>query len=298
MPREKCGALDLALALTRLRRRPYILAHTVSLASLPGASATEATSRLLLPASRIGGVIGACIRMGPRYSRRGNSCTHAFFFHSLSHAPPFTYAHGSCTGRGGDVIKGIRELTGARINISASPGSGNASAQEEERDAHFRLVSDGVVSTERVPSTELGGTHARMRARTHARTAGRPRLTRAACTNPGVAGEHLGGRVLRVLGRGADRAAGRPLRRRGRGRGRRAARGPAGQQRRGGRRAARGRAHGAADGHRLHHGTWRGVGAALDLRPPACTYCHGLTRSLLSLSLSRCDPRRHIRRGS
>lgn len=35
------------------------------------------------------------------------------------------------------MIKGIRELTGARINISANPGSGEG---EEDRDPHYRLV--------------------------------------------------------------------------------------------------------------------------------------------------------------
>ena len=47
---------------------------------LPGSSALEVTSRLLLPAGRIGGVIG----------------------------------------RGGEVIKGIREMTRARITIASS----------------------------------------------------------------------------------------------------------------------------------------------------------------------------------
>jgi hypothetical protein len=35
------------------------------------------------------------------------------------------------------VVKGIRELTGARINISAAGGD---SHEEEERDPHYRLV--------------------------------------------------------------------------------------------------------------------------------------------------------------
>jgi hypothetical protein len=59
---------------------------------MAGDPTVEASSRVLLPASRIGGVIG----------------------------------------RGGDVIKNIREMSGARINIAA-PGS-------DERDPQFRMV--------------------------------------------------------------------------------------------------------------------------------------------------------------
>ena len=66
---------------------------SASLANLSLTSGLEATTCLLLPASRIGGVIG----------------------------------------RGGDVIKGIRELTGTRIHIS--------SASEDDRDPAFRLVT-------------------------------------------------------------------------------------------------------------------------------------------------------------
>ncbi len=57
------------------------------------ASGLDATTCLLLPAARIGGVIG----------------------------------------RGGDVIKGIRDLTGTRIHITA--------ASEDDRDPNFRLVT-------------------------------------------------------------------------------------------------------------------------------------------------------------
>lgn len=66
---------------------------SASLANLSLSSGLEATTCLLLPASRIGGVIG----------------------------------------RGGDVIKGIRELTGTRIHIS--------SASEDDRDPAFRPVT-------------------------------------------------------------------------------------------------------------------------------------------------------------
>jgi len=52
----------------------------------------EATTRLLIPGARIGGVIG----------------------------------------RGGEVIKSIREMSGARISI--------ASAGADDRESHFRLV--------------------------------------------------------------------------------------------------------------------------------------------------------------
>lgn len=66
---------------------------SASLANLSLSSGLETTTCLLLPASRIGGVIG----------------------------------------RGGDVIKGIRELTGTRIHISP--------AAEDDRDPAFRLVT-------------------------------------------------------------------------------------------------------------------------------------------------------------
>lgn len=106
----------------------------------------EATTRLLLPASRIGGVIGACALHwievdGCVLNERGRlACIRPPHLTlplrpTPSHPPqPHTT---NLEGRGGDVIKGIRELTGARINISANPGSGEG---EEDRDPHYRLV--------------------------------------------------------------------------------------------------------------------------------------------------------------
>lgn len=108
------------------------------------------------------------------------------------------------------MIKGIRELTGARINISANPGSNDG---EEDRDPHYRLVRHCfVVLSVFVWIGRVGGfsrwigwlgkstaAHASIHPSVH-----EPSIDKSSYST----GERVGRRLLRVLRRRAHRAPG------------------------------------------------------------------------------------------